>query len=151
EIDRIKTTLLGVTERLRSLEREFSLHYGAVLYRDVGDVYVTSRHPFTADIAAFDTALQAITADGGGDGPESLNQGLAVAVDAMEWRPGSARLVFLIADAPPHLDYENDVPYGDGALAALARGIKVHAVAASGLDAAGSVVFRQIAQLTRGD
>ncbi len=150
EIERVKQTLKGVTDKLDGLDREFSLRYGAVLYRDVTDDYVTAAHPFTTDLGEFADALQEIEANGGGDTPESLNQGLAVAVDAMEWRDGAAKLVFLIADAPPHLDYEGDVPYSTSCLRAVSRGIKVHAVAASGLDEAGSAVFRQVAHLTRG-
>lgn len=151
EIAAIKATLLSTTARLRALGREFDLRYGAVLYRDIGDEYVTAQHPFTGDIEAFDEVLKSVTANGGGDGPESLNQGLAVAVDGLEWRAGAAKVAFLIADAPPHLDYENDVPYGDSLQAAVARGIRTHTVAASGLDDAGSVVMRQIAQFTRGE
>lgn len=151
EIDRVKATLLGVTEKLRSLEREFTLRYGAVLYRDLGDAYVTSAHPFTSDIAAFDAALRLVDASGGGDTPESLNQGLAVAVESMEWRADAAHVAFLIADAPPHMDYEGDVAYPDSLRMAIARGIRIHTVAASGLDEVGSVVFRQIAQATRGE
>lgn len=151
EIDAIKATLLDVTQRLRGLDREFDLRYGAVLYRDVGDDYVTASHPFTKDLVAFDAALRDVQAGGGGDGPESLNQALAVAVDGMAWRPTAAKVAFLIADAPPHLDYDHDIAYDRSLRAAVARGIRVHAVAASGLDPAGSVVFRQIAQWTRGE
>lgn len=150
EIAQIKSTLLTVTEKLRHLEREFDLRYGAVLYRDIGDEYVTKAHPFTSDIEAFDGALREVVANGGGDGPESLNQGLAVAVGDMEWRQGAARVVFLIADAPPHMDYEGDLPYSESVRGATARGVRVHCVAASGLDAVGTLVFRQIAQFTRG-
>ncbi len=150
EIQRIKDTLSGVTDRLQSLSRESALRYGAVLYRDVGDDYVTKQHAFTADLDAFAGALQEIEANGGGDGPESLNQGLAVAIDRMQWRANAAKLVFLIADAPPHMDYAGDVPYGDSLVRAIERGVRIHAVAASGLDAAGSCAFRQIAHFTRG-
>jgi hypothetical protein len=150
EIERIKATLLRVTQRLRSLEREFDLRYGAVLYRDLGDQYVTKAHPFTGDIQAFDGALKGVRAAGGGDTPESLNQGLAEAVGRMDWRNGAAKIVFLIADAPPHMDYDGDVRYGRSLLAALSQGIRVHAVAASGLDSLGTLIFRQIAQFTRG-
>ena len=150
EIERIKASLLGVTQKLRNLDREFDLRYGAVLYRDINDAYVTKAHPFTRDLEKFDAALQTIKAQGGGDTPESLNQGLAVAVDGMEWRDGAAKVVFLIADAPPHMDYQNDVSYGKSLEAAIARGIRIHSVAASGLDEAGTVVFRQVAQFTRG-
>lgn len=150
EIDRVKATLLSVTEQVRGLQTEVDLRYGAVLYRDVGDLYLTRHTPLTADVRAFDQVLQGIAADGGGDGPESLNQGLAVAVDEMAWREQAAKVVFLVADAPPHMDYAGDTPYADASRAALARGIRVHAVAASGLDDFGSLVFRQVAQLTRG-
>jgi len=150
EIEQVKDTLLSVTQKLRSLDREFDLRYGAVLYRDVTDDYVTKAHAFTSDIQAFDDALQVIRAAGGGDTPESLNQGLAEAVGRMDWRAGAAKVMFLIADAPPHLDYADDVPYDESLKAAVAKGIRIHSVAASGLDELGSLVFRQIAQFTRG-
>ncbi len=150
EIDRIKSTLLSTTERLRGLDQDFDLQYGAVLYRDIGDEYVTKAHPLTGDIRRFDRALQGIQAMGGGDGPESLNQGLAVAIDHMDWRTDAAKLVFVVADAPPHMDYQQDVSYGRSALAALHHGIRIHTVAASGLDDRGSLVFRQTAQLGQG-
>ena len=109
EIERIKRSRLAMTDKLRSLDLEFDLRYGAVLYRDVGDDYVTKSHPFTGDIEAFAEALQGIQANGGGDSPESLNQALAVAVGRMEWRENAAKVAFLVADAPPHLDYDGDV------------------------------------------
>ncbi|MFT4977412.1 MAG: hypothetical protein ACI8S6_003317 [Myxococcota bacterium] len=150
EINRIKRTLLSVTEKLTG-EAEVDLRYGAVLYRDIGDEYLTSQHAFTGDIESFNTALQGIAAGGGGDGPESLNQGLAVAMGGMDWREGAAKVAFLIADAPPHMDYQDDVPYTRSALAAIHQGVRLHTVAASGLDDRGSLVFRQLAQLTRGE
>lgn len=151
EIERIKSTLLSVTHKLRSdASQGVDLRYGAVLYRDIGDEYVTRRHAFTTDLAGFDAKLQTIAAKGGGDGPESLNQGLAVGVAGMDWREEAARVAFVIADAPPHMDYHEDVSYGRAASAAVHRGIRVHTVAASGLNDRGSYAFRQISQLTRG-
>jgi hypothetical protein len=149
EIGRVQDTLLSLTQRLRS-EQEVDLRYSAVLYRDIGDEYLTMVHPFTNDFRAFDTAIQQISAGGGGDGPESLNQGLAMAVAGVNWRPGAAKVAFLIADAPPHMDYQESITYGRAAAGAVHQGIRVHTVAASGLDDVGSLVFRQIAQLTRG-
>ena len=150
EIDRIKASLLSMTDKLKSMEREFDLRYAAVLYRDIGDDYVTKAHPFTSDIRAFDEALKTIQANGGGDGPESLNQGVAEAVGRADWREGAAKVMFLIADAQPHMDYDGDLPYGESLKAALAEGIRIHSVAASGLPPVGTLVFRQIAQFTRG-
>jgi len=149
EIDRIKTSLAAVTQKLQGLKMEFDLRYSAVLFRDLGDAYVTRTYPFTSDLGAFAQALQAVNAGGGGDLPESVNQALAEAVRA-DWRPGAAKVLFLIGDAAPHMDYQGDVPYGQSLKAAVARGVRIHSVAASGLDPLGTFVWRQIAQFTRG-
>lgn len=151
EIDRIKGTLTSVVARLQELDQPVDLRLGGVLYRDRGDAYVTQRLPFTTDIASFDRTLRSVVADGGGDTPESLNAGLRAAVHDLDWRSEGARVAFLVADAPPHMDYAQDVSYGTSALHALGAGIRVHTVAASGLDSVGSLVFRQIAQLTAGN
>jgi len=48
------------------------------------------------------------------------------------------------------MDYEGDILYPETLRAAVAAGIRIHAVAASGLSAGGTAVFRQLAQFTRG-
>ena len=120
-----------------------------MLYRDRGDEYITRSLPFTSDVRAFSERLQGVSAGGGGDEPESVNQALAEAVRA-NWRPGAAKVMFLVGDAPPHMDYQGDVPYGRSLKAAVAKGIRIHSVAASGLSPLGTLVWRQIAQFTRG-
>jgi hypothetical protein len=55
----------------------------------------------------------------------------------------------MVADAPPHLDYGGP-QYDADMQAALAKGIKLFAVGASGLDPVGEYVFRQLAQYTAG-
>ena len=83
--------------------------------------------------------------------PESVNEALHEAVHGPSWRHGDAiRLVFLIADAPPHLDYEQDKDYAEEMIEAHRRGIKVFTIASSGLDDQGEYVFRQISQHTMG-
>ena len=59
-------------------------------------------------------------------------------------------LIFLIADAPPHLDYPQDEDYAAEMVRAREKGIKVFSVASSGLDDQGEYIFRQIAQQTMG-
>ena len=111
---------------------------------------VTPSPPLSPALAALRAPLRGGASGGGGATPESLNQALVQAVDGVDWRPEAAKVAFLVADAPPHMDYEDDVAYGESARAALSRGIRIHSVAASGLDPVGTLVFRQIAQLTRG-
>ena len=126
------------------------LCWGLVAYRDRGDAFLTRTHDLTDDLGAFQQSLTGLQAGGGGDYPEALNEALIETVHRIGWRgAGTTRLVVLVADAPPHFDRGG--PYHDeGAAVALARGIKLHAVGASGLDGQGEAVFRQLAQSTGG-
>ena len=151
EIDRIKTTLLSISERINALPSEPDLRFGMVTYRDRGDDFVTRTYPFETDVQRFVHAVRGVEADGGNDNPESLNEALHVALNDLEWREGDAiRLVFLIADAPPHLDYEDDYDYAVEIQDAAGRGIKIFPIASSGLDVQGEYIFRQIALHTMG-
>jgi len=112
---------------------------------------VTNTYALTNDLQSLSNSISGIGASGGGDTPEDVNSGLAVAVNQMQWNDKAvARLAFLIADAPPHLDYQDGTPYATSAKKAAEKGIKVFTVAASGMDNQGQAVFRQIAQLTGG-
>ena len=93
--------------------------------------------------------LGRVEAAGGGDMPEALNEALHETVHALRWRADAARLVVLVADAPPHLDYAGP-QYDRDMQAALAKGIKLFAVGASGLDPVGEYIYRQMAQYTAG-
>ena len=93
--------------------------------------------------------LARVQAGGGGDTPEALNEALHEAVHGLSWRADAARMVVLVADAPPHLDYGGP-QYDLDMQAALAKGIKLFAVGASGLDPVGEYVYRQMAQYTAG-
>jgi len=71
-------------------------------------------------------------------------------VQHLSWRGnGATRMVVLLADAPPHLDYGGP-QYDDDMVAALGKGIKIFSVGASGLDRQGEYIQRQIAQYTGG-
>jgi hypothetical protein len=140
----------AVAEQIARLPSQPDVCYGLVAYRDRGDAFFVRGADFTNDLAAFQNQLAQLQADGGGDKPEALNEALHTAVHRLSWRgDGTARLVLLVADAAPHLDYGS--PYYDNdAAAALAKGIKLFAVGASGLEPAGEYVFRQAAQYTGG-
>ena len=151
EIDQIKDTLLSISSRISDLPSQPDLRFGMVAYRDREDEFVTRVYDFEADATRFVDTIRGVDAYGGGDYPESLNEALHVAVHEPSWRLGDAiRLMFLIADAPPHLDYVEDYSYADEMVEAHQRGIKTFAIASSGLDQQGEYVFRQIAQHTMG-
>ena len=151
EIDQVKNTLLSVSERIHSLPSEPDLRFGMVTYRDRGDEYITRTFDFDRDVQQFLHTIREVHADGGGDTPESVNEALHEAVHGPSWRLGDAiRLVFMIADAPPHLDYPEDNDYAEEMIEAHRRGIKIFTIASSGLDDQGEYVFRQISQHTMG-
>ena len=150
EIDQIKSTLLSISSRISDLPSDTDLRFGMVAYRDRGDDFVTRTFHFEPDVQKFLNSIREVRADGGGDEPESLNEALHVAIGEPQWRPNAVRLVFLIADAPPHLDYAQDYDYAVEMVEANRQGIKIFPIASSGLDAQGEYIFRQIAVHTMG-
>ncbi len=150
ETDRLRKTLAAIHYQVTQMTPRPDVRFAMVLYRDRGDQYVTRVTPFTGDIQQFAAQLKAVSAAGGGDGPEDVNEALRVAASDLDWRPGAVKLAFLLGDAPPHLDYRQNFTYLDFMRIAAERGIKVTAIGASGLDDLGEYVFRQVSQYTMG-
>lgn len=149
EINALRDTLEKVASALGTVG--IRPRVGLVEYKDRGDAFVTRMHQMTTDVAGLQTRISALHADGGGDAPEHVNEALRVAVRSLKFRPESiARLVFLVGDAPPHLDYANDEGYVKAMQQANHAGIQLFSIAASGMDPLGQVVFRQLAQYTAG-
>lgn len=155
EIDQVKEKVKSLTAKLAAGKPAPVVRVGLVAYRDRGDEYVTKVFPFTEDIDHFVKDVSALQAAGGGDGPEAVNQGLHAAVHDLKWDDAkhTAKLMFLIGDAPPHA-YPNDFKWEDEAKEAISRGIQVNTIACAGLEQYGSTqgaeVFKQIAKLADG-
>ena len=150
EIAKLKATLRTIADEVARLPSRPDTCFGLVAYRDKTDDYLLRSHDFTGDLNAFQGVLDQLQAAGGGDEPEAMNEALFEAVHALSWRgPGATRLMVLLADAPPHLDYQGP-QYDESMRAALGKGIKVFSVGASGLNQQGEFIQRQIAQYTGG-
>jgi Mg-chelatase subunit ChlD len=149
EIAKLKSSMRAMSQQISQLPGQPDICYGLVAYRDRGDAFITRTHDFTDDLGAFQGMLARVQAGGGGDTPEALNEALHEVVHRLDWRADAARMVVMVADAPPHLDYGGP-QYDRDMQAALAKGIKLFAVGASGLDPVGEYVFRQMAQYTAG-
>ena len=54
---------------------------------------------FTSDAAALKKSLENISADGGGDTPETMYSGIKSALE-LPWRPGVKKIVLTVTDAP---------------------------------------------------
>lgn len=147
EIAAVKATLQKVASSLSNVGAR--VRVGMVEYKDRSDAFVTKVYPMTADVASFSRQVSSIQASGGGDTPESMNEGVHVGINGLRWSDTAvARLAFVIADAPPHLDYPNDFDYAADMRDAAHKGIQLFTVAASGMDELGQVVMRQMAQYT---
>jgi hypothetical protein len=151
ELAQLQNNILGISSQIAALPGNIDVRYGLVTYRDRGDTYVTRIYDFTPEVSVFQGSLSGESAAGGGDTPESLNEALHNAVRNISWRgEDTVKLMFLVADAQPHLDYPQDYDYAEEMAVAAQRGIKIHPIASSGLDQIGEYIFRQIAQYTMG-
>lgn len=151
EINQLKENIRAISAQIDALPSQPDVRFGMVTYRDRGDAYLTNVTDFTPNVDEFAAVLAQVFADGGGDYPEDLNQALSEAVHQPEWRVNeTVSLIFLVADAPPHLDYGQQNHYAYEVFQAAQRGIKIYPIASSGLDSQGEYVFRQLAQVTGG-
>ena len=103
-IEAAKRQLLKTIEALGA-ERSVDLQIGLVEYRDhppQDKSFVTTINPLTPDLARMQKVINRLNADGGGDAPEAVYDGVFEACTKMEWREFSCRFILLVGDAPPH-------------------------------------------------
>jgi hypothetical protein len=146
-----KQKIWSIANELISATPRPELKIGLVAYRDRGDAYVTQVTDLTADIDAVHGALRGFSAGGGGDGPESVNQALHESVEKISWSGGEGvlKIVFLVGDAPPHMDYADDVPYSAVCHTAVKRGLVINTVQCGGQGDT-TRVWKEIAALAEG-
>ena len=151
-IEGAKRKIWSIANQMASANITPEIRLGLVGYRDRGDAYVTRRFALDGDIDALYGHLQSFQAGGGGDGPESVNQALHEAVTAMGWNddPSVYKVIFLVGDAPPHMDYQDDVRYADSVKLASTRGIVVNTIQC-GPDPHTAQVWQEIARLSQGN
>ncbi|MEE5992922.1 MAG: VWA domain-containing protein [Oscillospiraceae bacterium] len=79
-------------------------------YKDTGDEYVVKgENAFSNDPKFIRSQLNAESADGGGDNPEAVAEALTDAFNNHEWKDDTAKVAFLIFDAPPHNEKETEI------------------------------------------
>ncbi len=152
ELGEAKERVRQLADALKTQRQNERVRLGVVAYRDRGDAYVTKKSPLDAEVDVSFRFLAALTADGGGDGPEDVLAGLSTAIRELNWDGGDdvERQVFLIGDAPPHLDYPGHVTPEELLADARKRRIVVHAVGCRSLPANGVAFFQRIAYGTEG-
>jgi hypothetical protein len=146
-IEGAKRKIWSIATAIVDSNPDADIRMGLVAYRDIGDDYVTRKVELTTDIQDLYAHLLELKARGGGDWQESVNEALDVAVNRLQWTSGgdTRRIVFLVGDAPPHMDYAQDTKYPVTLSVAKQKDIIVNAVLAG--DAADTErVWRDIAQ-----
>ncbi len=129
-IDGAKAKIWSICNQIAGGRPTPDLKIGLVAYRDKGDSYVTQVHELTSDLDAMHGKLKTFTADGGGDEPEHVNQALYDAVHKIKWSEDKKvmKIIFLVGDAPPHMDYTDDVKYPVTCAKAKEKGIIINTV-----------------------
>jgi hypothetical protein len=151
-IQAAKEKIWSIATTMASAEQAPDIRMGLVAFRDRGDAYVTRVLDLSQDLDSMYASLMDFKAQGGGDGPESVNQALYDAVNGISWSADESvyKVAFLIGDAPPHMDYINDVKFPVTLERAKQKGIIVNTIQ-SGQNHSTAPVWQNIAQLGYGE
>ena len=151
EIRYLKTELQDVIQRVQSSDNELDVRLGAVFYRDEGDAYLTRETPLDSDIQQTVDFIKNQNARGGGDYPEAVDAALDVAINNQNWSEDAvARIVFLVLDAPPHMQDKNIQSLQNSIRLAAEKGIKIIPVTASGINRTTEYITKCMALATNG-
>jgi Mg-chelatase subunit ChlD len=150
-IDGAKRKIWSIANTIVEQNPDADVAMGLIGYRDRGDDYVVKTHEMTEDLQSLYGRLMKFEADGGDDTPESVNEALDTAVTKIKWSKNDdvRRIIFLVGDAPPHMDYKNDRKYPSVLKEAKQRDIVVNAVQAGG-DPETMEIWKDIAQRGNG-
>lgn len=78
------------------------VRFGVMPYDDEAPSVGLTSLDFSDDLPTLVGYVSAITAAGGGDGPENGIDAIKLALDSFSWRPGAQKVMLLMTDAPLH-------------------------------------------------
>jgi len=150
-IEAAKEKIWSIASNMVSAQQAPEVRMGLVAFRDRGDAYVTRVVDLSSDLDTMYASLMDFRAEGGGDTPESVNQALHDAVQKISWSQdaGTYRVIFLVGDSPPHMDYQDEMRYPDVLSLAEAKNIVVNAIQC-GPNPSTTAQWQQIADLGSG-
>jgi Mg-chelatase subunit ChlD len=145
-IEGAKQKIWSIANEMISAKPTPELKLGLIGYRDRGDDYVV-----TDDIDAIYGHLREFQAGGGGDTPESVNEALAEAIHKMPWSSDRnvLKIIFLVGDAPPHMDYSNAPKYPDLCREAAKKDLIINTIQCGAM-AETKPIWQEIAKLSEG-
>lgn len=141
EMSYLASEFQSIVGRIQSRHPDLSIRYGLVFYRDQGDDFVVKSHTFRSSAEETQAILKGQRADGGGDTPEAMDEGLNAAM-GLDWRGSSTatQMLFLVADAPPH--DASIAPFLKAVDRAVSKGIRIYPLAASSTDELTELLLR---------
>lgn len=151
-INTAKDKIWSIATSLTQSTPQPEIKMGLIAYRDRGDKYVTKVVDLNGDLDSVYDQLIQFKARGGGDSPESVNQALYEAVEDISWSKSSDayRVIFLIGDQPPHLDYANDVQYQVSCRLATKNDIAINTIQMGNVPST-SRIWKEIAHSVNGE
>lgn len=151
-IEGAKQKIWSIANTIATAQPRPVIRMGLVAYRDRGDEYITKLTPLTDDLDTVYADLMKFVAAGGGDGPESVNQALHEGVMLQPWSddPNALKLIYLVGDAPPHMDYEQDTKYAESCSTAAAKGIIINTIQCGSWSET-TPYWQEIARLSEGE
>jgi Mg-chelatase subunit ChlD len=151
-IQAAKEKIWSIATTMASAQQNPDIKMGLVAFRDRGDAYVTRVFDLSHDFDSMYASLMEFRAQGGGDGPESVNQALYDAIHKVSWSQDDSvyKVAFLVGDAPPHMDYADDIKYPVTLAEAERKGIVVNTIQ-SGQHQYTRPAWREIASLGNGE
>jgi Mg-chelatase subunit ChlD len=150
-IEGAKQKIWSIANEMISAQPTPELKLGLIGYRDRGDDYVVKSFSLTDDIDAIYGHLREFQAGGGGDTPESVNEALAEAIHRMPWSSDNKvlKIIFLVGDAPPHMDYPNAPKYPDLCREAAKKDLIINTIQCGEM-AETKPIWQEIAKLSEG-
>jgi Mg-chelatase subunit ChlD len=150
-IEGAKQKVWSIANEMISAKPTPELKLGLIGYRDRGDEYVVKSFQLTDDIDSIYGHLRDFKAEGGGDEPESVNEALAEAIEKMPWSQDRKvlKIIFLVGDAPPHMDYADGPKYPELCRIAAKKDLIINTVQCGSI-AETTPIWKEIAKLSEG-
>lgn len=147
----LQSELKDVISRVQSADASVKIRTSINFYCDPEDTFTVRSNPFQSDVDDALEVLQAGESCSGGDYPEAVDEALIDAVEDHEWsESATARLLFIVLDAPPHQTAEDLERLHRAQRTAAEKGIRIIPILASGGDKPTEFMLRTLAVSTAG-
>ena len=150
ELEYLKAEFRAIVKEVDRSSPGVKKEFAVVVYRDIGDLYVTRGLNFTDSVNEVQEFIDRQDANGGGDYPEAVHTALNETLSRLSWsdRSRTGRMVFLVADAPAH---DEEMAETFRAVTKFSdKGISIFPVAASGVMDTAEAMMRATALMTGG-